>query len=957
MTGWLKKEAEKGLKVGNLIKKPFHDRWFVLDNNELRLNYYEKKESDSVKGFLDLAKIVRLEKTGRGNFEFVVETKEDNGTAKTFTLQAPAAAQLELWLKAIGIVRDVAKRKANAKSNATPSNATSSSTATTQATSPNVDSTGAKDLKTPESPRNSTLRATPAPSSQNNSEKILGAQRASSPATAPSSADTTKRNRITSRVARWEGSDRIPPRWSGSTEPIASAPPTSENTNISPRDSSSSLSTSTGALNEPEKSDEDVEKALESMISEIDLQAAGEIIKSSLQTSASSIDPEIVNETLNDIVAALGGDSSHSAPPDLSPDVDDTETPAFVDTSPPPTIEDEDLPSRSGSKRDSLPTIVPDASSDVQSRYFQAAQTLPVPQPKEITTSAAPSSVKSPRRTSTSSNSATTSSNLPTKASTPGIAGNNKNKQKEAPMTTSTHNPTPKETQNAKTSSSSKSTTSQSSPSGPSPPSSTASSPKKISARPVSMWTSKTPSSPASSPDPIKTSRMSVYAFPTPSTTSSTTTTTEKTATEPRKSAPDPIITETFKIGNDKEIVLQSSLSSLAPQPIGQLLLSEPSAVEMSSPLIKSNGSSGEKDELRISSALSNTKRHGPSVPSPLVLLEQDILRSYEHQINSTSNRQSDTEGEESEIKSVETPDAFIAVLKQAIANPATEVTLKLGSKTLLGLNGTWVAQDARGVVLEAENDLDADFDPETCYTWHLPGFLRVRWYSHNSWSVVPREANPADEIKWNMIGVGKLLEGFSTFLPASRRALLYHLYNTVHTILQETSFMRSSYEIPLEQKSENLLSAQSEILVRRDLCTRLAGVLLDGFNDWSIFRKYHIFDFIRDAATDKTNLPFSGVDVFQLPLLIADVEATSEDPNVRFRNFVVGALNHKMLYTWMAYLFKNLPQVTDYYDDESLVRQLPAVILNSLAPLSELPFHIAMERPKRAKKETDDAY
>lgn len=323
-------------------------------------------------------------------------------------------------------------------------------------------------------------------------------------------------------------------------------------------------------------------------------------------------------------------------------------------------------------------------------------------------------------------------------------------------------------------------------------------------------------------------------------------------------------------------------------------------------------------------------------------ILEQDINRFYEEEKSALAPVKV-----HENVISVQTPDAFMVLLKHAIRHPEREVLIQLGDRVLLGVNGTWVAQDA--YIRDADfRDLEADFDPETGYTWHLPGFLQVRWYRHNVWSISSREASPSDEIKWNLLGVGKLLEGFSSFLPVPRQALLYHLYSSVNKILEETLEVRSSYDIPLEQQSEKLQSSAIELLVRRDLCTRLAAVLLDGFNDWSIFRKYHIYDFIRDASLDR--LTVSGFGTLTLPLVIADVDASSDDPNIRFRNFVASALNQRHLYTWIAYLFKNQAQVSDYFDDESLVRQLPLVILNALAPLSSIPFNLPLEIPPKSR-------
>lgn len=429
----------------------------------------------------------------------------------------------------------------------------------------------------------------------------------------------------------------------------------------------------------------------------------------------------------------------------------------------------------------------------------------------------------------------------------------------------------------------------------------------------------------------------------TPNGTSNTSSEATNTSQQPIPSPeqpkePLPSIAEKFIVG-DKEVYVRSSLSSLAPQAVGQLLLSENPSLEMSEPLVRASpGPSSSTEHLRAS----DSKRLGPSVPSPMSLLELEINRSYDEETTVAPPIR-----ERDNVISVQTPDAFMVLLKHSKRHPEREVLIQLGERVLMGINGTWVAQDTYfGEAVH--HALEADFDPETGYTWQLPGFLQVRWHRHNVWTVSTREASPSDEIKWNLLGVGKLLESYSSFLSLPRQALLYHLYASVNKIMEETAEVREAYDIPLEQQGEKLATPALELLVRRDLCTRIAAVLLDGFNDWSIFRKYHIYDFLHDASLDRQAV--SGFGALQLPLVIADVEASSEDPNMRFRNFIVSALNQHNLYTWVAHLFKNQPQVSDYYEDESLVRQLPLVILNALAPLSSISLHMPLESGTKAR-------
>jgi hypothetical protein len=391
---------------------------------------------------------------------------------------------------------------------------------------------------------------------------------------------------------------------------------------------------------------------------------------------------------------------------------------------------------------------------------------------------------------------------------------------------------------------------------------------------------------------------------------------------------------DTFQVGSQK-VTIRSSLSSLAPQQMGVPLLSEAEFVSSSSPVVKAGSATSDEPRLKLEVG---SARQRPMVPSPLALLEESIRASAEH-LESPEPLQENTLREGEEL--VETPDRLVAILQQSKSNPSTEYRLKLNHWSLLGVKGVWVMQSTLG----SEDETDDPYDPETSYTWHLPGFLQVRWHGHDQWHVTTRELSPADEITWDLPTIGRKLAALDAVIPVQRQALIYHLYGTVQKILTFPCVLaaRNAFEVPLEQKVDSLSDPQLEKLIRSDLCTRLASVMLDGFNDWSILRKYHIWDFIHDAALEKTNL--WSVGSIHLPLAVKDINLSSTDPNIRFRNFITTALGNRQLYPWMAELISNQPQVSDYYDDISLVRQLPTMFLHALAPLSNVPVQLSPEK------------
>ena len=760
---------------------------------ELKLSYYEKKESDNAKGVIDLAKVTKLAKTGKTPTEFMIEILDDATGPKVFTLQAPAVAQMELWIKAIGIVKEAAKRKAASKQEASN---------TTQAATPST----ASPSTTPATTTNS------APSSD------------------PKTSINTTPEAETVKVATPEPSTGTPTSTSSPAPSQVETPP-------SPRKSSSS----TEKLNSQPKASTATSPTTTSpkLTSPIAPRPSGPKSGGSfLASQRASMHP------------AIASPAKSNSPSQVSALTSQFEAPAKTN----------------GAARWST-ALTPSNSAKA------TTNTTPT---SSSTTQAAPSSVPAPVSPTESSSSAS------------------KSKSSEKPRTASIPS---------------------SSPSNP-----PANGSEKIE---LPQQASLPPAEPKPSSIPSVAQLASSTEIKSPS----------PAPAEPAKpEAPLPIIEDTFKLG-DKEVFVRSSLSSQAAQPVGQMLLSDSASLETSEPLVRaSNGASSLTEQLRASDSI----RQRPAVPSPMSILEQEINRSYDQETHTPPPVK-----ERENVISAQTPDALMVLLRHAKIHPDREVYIQLGERVLLGYNGTWIAQDT---YFKTDNlrDLEADFDPETGYTWHLPGFLQIRWYRHNTWSITSREASPSDEIKWNLLGVGKLLEDFNKFMSVPRQALVYHLYSSVHKIMEETLEVRESYDIPLEQQGEKLATPEIELLVRRDLCTRLAAVLLDGFNDWSIFRKYHIYDFIHSAGLDRLNV--SGFGALQLPLVIADVESSSEDSNVRFRNFVVAALNQRLLYTWMAHMFKNQPQVSDYYEDESLVRQISLVILNALAPLSSIAFHIPLE-------------
>lgn len=404
---------------------------------------------------------------------------------------------------------------------------------------------------------------------------------------------------------------------------------------------------------------------------------------------------------------------------------------------------------------------------------------------------------------------------------------------------------------------------------------------------------------------------------------------------------------DTFQIG-DKEITLRSSLSSLTEQIPGSSLLSDADIIQSNTPLIKA---SPVEDE----SSSTKPKRTAPLVPSPLSLLEESLGRPYSEEDTIESEERDIEEPEQpttNDVIAVESPDKFVELLKQSKLEPTVERRIKINSWILIGMNGHWAVQPARRRRGRDMNDapplspaIDDAYDPETSFTWHLPGFITIRWYRQSSWSVTTRELSPADEIKWDLVSIGKRLQSMDKVMTVARQALVYHLHSTIHKISVLYQSVRSAYEVPIEQQAERLDDAKDKDLgklIRGELCMRVAAVLFDGFNDWSLLTKYHIWDWILEAAMDRTST--AQLEALALLSTVRQIEQATpaSDQNVKFRNFIVSALNQRLLYQWMLALINNTEQAEEWFDEISLVRQVPQLLTAAFAPLSALPFQLS---------------
>eukprot|EP00736_Rhodelphis_marinus_P012294 Rmarinus@m.21010 len=143
------------------------------------------------------------------------------------------------------------------------------------------------------------------------------------------------------------------------------------------------------------------------------------------------------------------------------------------------------------------------------------------------------------------------------------------------------------------------------------------------------------------------------------------------------------------------------------------------------------------------------------------------------------------------------------------------------------------------------------------------------------------------------------------------------------------------------------------DVLVRRDLCTALASVLLVGFKSYRLFGQYHIWDFISGLRVNfdcvevrKLSLHKAICHINRLPILNSDAIPEGNAQSMKFRAWVCLAVNEQWLHEWFEILCQESSLVSRFYERLSLVRvlQFREQISDVLLELAACNFSLPLE-------------
>ncbi|XP_049850610.1 uncharacterized protein LOC126323270 [Schistocerca gregaria] len=289
-------------------------------------------------------------------------------------------------------------------------------------------------------------------------------------------------------------------------------------------------------------------------------------------------------------------------------------------------------------------------------------------------------------------------------------------------------------------------------------------------------------------------------------------------------------------------------------------------------------------------------------------------------------------------------PDQFCEIIEELYKSPDyidREVHLSLGKNVIALKRGTWI--------IEKEGDRSwGGTEEQGRLTWHLPGYVVVAYTPPGEWFVRMRGSTPADEIKWNLVDIVDALH--NSELNHQEQSIIYHLYESVSSFVDKFRFLEKAIFIPEEEKAEALddfLDLNLGLYIRVRFCTSIASVLARGLKRRSLFKKYHIWDFILNMGTDAKG---AGKEHLLLSRTVQTINRDTQigDENSKFREFIVAALNTGRLFEWMCELLKEKSKIQTFYEAKALVLVCPNMIVNAMAPLGSLPFRLSHEKDFR---------
>ncbi|KAG2389136.1 hypothetical protein C9374_014536 [Naegleria lovaniensis] len=203
-----------------------------------------------------------------------------------------------------------------------------------------------------------------------------------------------------------------------------------------------------------------------------------------------------------------------------------------------------------------------------------------------------------------------------------------------------------------------------------------------------------------------------------------------------------------------------------------------------------------------------------------------------------------------------------------------------------------------------------------------------------------------------------KPVSAFSTHSSSTLDTMTLHpilqLKEAVKSIVQFFFIKKNVEQLDLQEIGNESRQVELDGLIRKKLFYALMDVFLKGFKSFSIFKTYHIWNVIEEAARLKQS---SAVDIggIGIPLAVDKVNKIVEErlvhkqlsnvEDLKFRAFLCYSLNDHQLSYFIQSIFREQDLIANYYEPDSMVRNqgIKEKVVALLSKLDSLPFQLSL--------------
>ncbi|EFC49227.1 predicted protein [Naegleria gruberi] len=184
----------------------------------------------------------------------------------------------------------------------------------------------------------------------------------------------------------------------------------------------------------------------------------------------------------------------------------------------------------------------------------------------------------------------------------------------------------------------------------------------------------------------------------------------------------------------------------------------------------------------------------------------------------------------------------------------------------------------------------------------------------------------------------------------------LLQLKQSIKSIVQFFYMKKNDEKMDLYDIGDDSKSREIDVLIRKKLCYSLMDIFLKGFKSFSIFKTYHVWNVIEEAARLKKS---SAVDIggIGIPSAVETVNKIVEErlslntkqlsniEDLKFRIFVCYSLNDNQLSYFIQSILRESDLINNYYEADSLIRNsnIREKVIGFLSKLDRLPFNLSL--------------